>query len=158
MGNPNEIYTKLSKLRPKALTKFEHHHTTGKELFRRNCDALVHTLDQKEADYKKHMDDTAKHAEKCIERAVVSALRAKLARHEILASKSSLVLNRTNKFYHSVMGRIARDVRLGVTVTEEDLISMLPPELVGHLQESIAGLNTDGLLDPVLEEVERRGD
>jgi hypothetical protein len=56
------------------------------------------------------------------------------------------------------MGRIARDVRLGVTVTEEDLISMLPPELVGHLQESIAGLNTDGLLDPVLEEVERRGD
>ena len=155
MVKSNSIYKKLGKLRPKALSKFENHHSKGKETFGRNSDSLVHTLDRQEEDYKRQMKETADTAGECIEKAVVSALRAKLVRHEMLAAQSALVLNQTNKFYHSVMCRIARDVRLGVVAGEDDLFSMLPPELIDHLKESIAGTTTDGLLEPVVDEVER---
>lgn len=157
MSTPNTVYNKLAKKKPKALSEFENYHSINKQSFSRNCDSLVDTLERQEEDYARYMKETAKSAPVCIEKAVVSALRAKLVRHEILARKSSLVMNQTNKFYHSVMARIARDVRLGVVAGEEDLITMLPPELQEHLKVSIEGTSSEGLLDPVLDEVERRG-
>ena len=156
MAKPNEIYSRLSKTRPKALNKLEVAHSEDKGRFTKLSQDLVHKIGTEEFEYESEMRNSKKSAGNSdIESSVVHALRAKILRHEILARRSSLLLMRANEFYHSTMIRMIRDARLGIELDEDKLKIMLPPELKDVLLESIKGTRTEGLLEPILDEAKR---
>ena len=88
MANPHMIYEQLKKTKPKQLDKLEAAHSDDKTRFSRFIAQLVDKVNDDETEYSKIMQRSKKAAsESNVELAVVHALRAKVVRHEILASQ-----------------------------------------------------------------------
>lgn len=152
----NDVYRGLRKLKPAKLNALEKAHIEDRERFVSRIAESTRTLKELERQYALALGRSKDAAAKGdVEVAVVEALDAKLNRHEILCHRSSLLLLRSNEFYHAIMGRMIRHARLGVEYDGERVRGMVPPELRDTLLESVKGMETTGLLDPIVDEMER---
>jgi hypothetical protein len=154
--SPNEIYARLCRLSTKKRQRELLEYTAGIRTFEEHIRSMTNTLKQDEEKYEAAKASARNEAGRGnVEHAVVHLMDAKVLRMQILSARSSLVLLRSNLFFHRVMKQMCEDAELGVEYNQERLRSMLPQELRDTLLEAVTAMRTDGLLDPAAEEARR---
>jgi hypothetical protein len=142
-------------MKEKKINALELKHSEQLERFNMFIDDMVSDIQNKTKKYEKARRKSKDSIESSLELSLVEALNAKIIRHEILAKRSSLILLRSNAFYHNIMVTMIQDARMGIEYDKDKLESMVPPELTDLLLESIKGMETNNLLDTLVEEITR---
>ena len=107
--SPNEIYARLCKLSTKKRQRELLEYTAGIRTFEKHIGTMTKTLKQDEEMYEAAKASAREEAGRGnVEHAVVHLMDAKVLRMQILSARSSLVLLRSNHFFHRVMSRCAK--------------------------------------------------